>query len=173
MVALGEIDVLVVGAGPCGLVAGITLARYGRSVVVVEQRESGSSLSRALVVSTRVMELMRRFGLEEAVRAGAADVEPTALVTLTLTSSEGMVMPLGYPSDAEAAAVSPSRPSWTPQAHHEPILLAHLEASPTATVRFGTQLVALDQLDAGVRATVVDRMSGEHVPVGGPLPDRG
>jgi 2-polyprenyl-6-methoxyphenol hydroxylase-like FAD-dependent oxidoreductase len=143
-------------------VAAITLAGYGVGVVVVEQRESGSTLSRALVVSTRVMELMRRFGLEEAVRAGAADVDPTALVTPTLTSIEGMVMPLGYPSDDEAAAISPCRPSWTPQAHHEPILLAHLEASPAATVRFGAQLVAIDQLDAGVRVTVLDRASGEQ-----------
>jgi len=142
--------------------AGITLAQYGLEVVVVEQRGSGANLSRALVVSTRVMELMRRFGLEDAVRAGAADVDPTARVTPTLRSTEGMVMPLGYPSDAEAARVSPSRPSWTPQAHHEPLLLAHLQASPTATVRFAEQFVGLDQDDAGVRATLVDRASGER-----------
>jgi putative polyketide hydroxylase len=113
-------------------------------------------------MSTRVMELMRRFGLEEAVRAGAADVDPTALVTPTLSSTEGMVMPLGYPTDEEAARVSPSRPSWTPQAHHEPLLLAHLQASPTATVRFGIQLVALDQGGHGVRATLLDRESGQQ-----------
>ena len=157
-----DTDVLIVGAGPCGLVAGITLAGYGVRVLAVEQRAGGSSLSRALVVSTRAMELMRRFGLEEAVRAGAADVEPTALVTATLTSSEGTVTPLGYPSDAEAAALSPSRPAWAPQAHHEPLLLAHLTALQAATVRFGSQLVAVEQADAGVRATVVDRVSGDE-----------
>ena len=75
------------------------------SAVVVE-----SNLSRVLVISTRGMELMRRFGLEASVRAGAADVDPTALVTPTLSSSDGVVMPLGYPSDDEAAAVSPTRP---------------------------------------------------------------
>ena len=47
-------------------------------------------------------------------------------------------MPLGYPSDDEATKVSPTRPSWTPQSHYEPLLLARLEASPSATVRFGT-----------------------------------
>jgi 2-polyprenyl-6-methoxyphenol hydroxylase-like FAD-dependent oxidoreductase len=36
--ALIQVDVLVVGAGPAGLVAGITLARYGVSVLVVEKR---------------------------------------------------------------------------------------------------------------------------------------
>ena len=99
-------------------------------------------------------------------RAGAADVDPTALVTPTLTSGEGMVMPLGYPSDAEAAAVSPTRPSWTPQSHHEPLLLAHLQASPTATVWFGALLVGLDQDEGRVEATVLDRASGEQRRVG-------
>jgi NADPH-dependent 2,4-dienoyl-CoA reductase/sulfur reductase-like enzyme len=51
-----QVDVLIVGAGPCGLVAGMTLAR-GIDVMVVEQRQGGPSLLRALVVSTRGMGL--------------------------------------------------------------------------------------------------------------------
>jgi putative polyketide hydroxylase len=104
-------EVLVVGAGPCGALAGMTVASYDVDVLVVERRPGGYGLSRALVISTRGVELLRRFGLEEAVRAGAADVEPTALVTPTLASREGTVMPLGYPSDDEAMRVSPCRPA--------------------------------------------------------------
>jgi putative polyketide hydroxylase len=163
VVAAGQsVEVLVVGAGPCGLVVGITLASYGVDVLVVEQRDGGSSLSRALVVSTRGMELMRRFELEEAVRAGAAEVDPTALVTPTLASSEGVVMPLGYPSDDEAAKVSPTRPAWAPQSHYEPLLLAHLQAASTATVRFGSRFRALDRAGDRVRAVVVDRASSQE-----------
>ena len=55
-------QVPVVGAGPAGLVAGITLARYGIGVLVVDKRDTVSTLSRALVISTRGMELMRRWG---------------------------------------------------------------------------------------------------------------
>lgn len=155
-------DVLVVGAGPCGLVAGLTAARYGVNVHVVEQRAGGSSLSRALVISTRGMELMRRFGIEDAVRAGAPDVSPTALVTPTLTSADGTVMPLGYPSDEEALEVSPTRPAWAPQFHHEPLLLAQLRSEPTATVSFDTRLVALGHDGDRCQATVVDVPSGEE-----------
>jgi 2-polyprenyl-6-methoxyphenol hydroxylase-like FAD-dependent oxidoreductase len=111
---VADAELLIVGAGPCGLVAAITAARYGTEVVCVEQRAGGSSLFRALVLSTRGMELMRRIGLEAAVRAGAADVEPTALVTFTLASPEGNIMPLGYPSDVEAVEASPCRPAWAP-----------------------------------------------------------
>ena len=157
-----EVDVLVVGAGPCGLVAGIVLADYGLDVLVVERRGRESNLSRALVISTRGMELMRRFGLEASVRAGAADVDPTALVIPTLSSSDGVVMPLGYPSDDEAAAVSPTRPSWTPQSHHEPLLLERCRASPTATVCFGHDLVGLHQNSEGIEARVVDDGSVEQ-----------
>jgi putative polyketide hydroxylase len=146
-----------VGAGPAGLVAGITLARYGVEVLVIDKRDGISTLSRTLVISTRGMELMRRWGLEDAVRAGAADVTPRAWVTPTLACGEGFEMPLGYPSDEEAAAISPSRPAWAPQDHHEPILLAHLRTAPTATVRFRCEHTEIHQAEGGVHAVLLDR----------------
>jgi len=103
-----SVDVVVVGAGPAGLVAGIVLARYGIDVAILEKRAEGSTLSRALVISTRCMEILRSWGLEPAVRAGAADVVPRAWVTPSLASGEGVEMPLGYPTDDDAAAVSPT-----------------------------------------------------------------
>jgi 2-polyprenyl-6-methoxyphenol hydroxylase-like FAD-dependent oxidoreductase len=155
-----NVPVLVVGAGPAGLVAGITLARYGVEVLVIDKRPETSELSRNLVISTRGMELMRRFGLEDQVRAGAPEVEPCAWVTPNLRSGLGRPMALGYPSTQEAAAVSPTRPAWAPQDHHEPILLAHLRRAPTATVRFGTELVDLHPADQHIRATLRDDADG-------------
>jgi putative polyketide hydroxylase len=124
-------EVLVAGAGPGGLVAAITLARYGIDVVLIDKRSTPSGLSRSLVMSTRGMELMRRFGLEQAVRSGAADVKIRAWVTPDLASGEGTEMPLGNPSDAEAALASPTRPAWVAQDHHEPIMLEHLRRLPS------------------------------------------
>jgi thioredoxin reductase len=58
--AAGEsADVLIIGLGPCGLMAGLTLARYDVDVRCIEQRAGGSSLSRAPVVSTRGMDVAR------------------------------------------------------------------------------------------------------------------
>jgi 2-polyprenyl-6-methoxyphenol hydroxylase-like FAD-dependent oxidoreductase len=153
-------EALVVGAGPGGLLAGITLARYGIKVVVIDKRQALSGLSRALTISTRGMELMRRFGLEDAIRAGAADVRIAAWVTPDLASGEGSEMPLGYPSDAEALRASPTRPAWAPQDHHEPIMVEHLRSLPTATVRFGCALLEVTQDLSGVQALVTDVETG-------------
>ena len=54
--------VLVVGSGPAGLVAAITLARHSVDVLVVDKREEISTLARALVISTRSMEIFRSWG---------------------------------------------------------------------------------------------------------------
>lgn len=153
------------GAGPGGLVAAITLARYGIDVVLIDKRSMPSGLSRALVISTRGMELMRRFGLEEAVRSGAADVKIRAWVTTDLAAGEGAEMPLGYLSDAEAALASPTRPAWVAQDHHEPIMFEHLRNLPGARIRLGCQLLGATQGDSGVRATVADTGTGavEHI----------
>jgi 2-polyprenyl-6-methoxyphenol hydroxylase-like FAD-dependent oxidoreductase len=86
-----DVDVLIVGAGPAGLVAGIALSRYGVNTVLVEKRAALSTLSRATVISTRCMEIFRSWGLEDAISAGAANVETCGWVTPTLASGQGVV----------------------------------------------------------------------------------
>ena len=45
------IPAVVIGAGPAGLTAAITLARHGIAVLLVERRAEGSELPRATVLS--------------------------------------------------------------------------------------------------------------------------
>lgn len=154
-------EVLIVGAGPAGLVAAITLSRYSIPTLLVEKRVEISTLSRATVISTRNMEIFRSWGLEEAVREGADDVEPLGWVTPTLASGSGVVIRLGYPTSAEAAEVSPTRPAWAPQDHLEPLLLRLLQKTEHAEVRFGCELVELRQHTGGVAASLWDTASGK------------
>jgi 2-polyprenyl-6-methoxyphenol hydroxylase-like FAD-dependent oxidoreductase len=67
---------------------------------------------------------------------------------------------LGYPTAAEAAAFSPTWAAVLAQDHLEPILLDHARSYSTAEVRFSTEVVDLEQTDTGVRATLVDRLTG-------------
>jgi putative polyketide hydroxylase len=70
-----DAPVLIVGAGPAGLMAVLAPARYGIEFLLVERRRSISGLPRATAVSTRSMELLRSFGLEDDVRAGGLEVD--------------------------------------------------------------------------------------------------
>jgi 2-polyprenyl-6-methoxyphenol hydroxylase-like FAD-dependent oxidoreductase len=158
---LDSVPVLIVGAGPAGLIAGITLTRYGIDTLVVEKRGELSTLAKAQVISMRTMELLRVWGLEDAVRAGAADVEPLGWVTPTLASGEGVVAPTGHPTTAQAAQVSPTRPAWAPQDHLEPILLDYLRSSPHAAVRFGCELLSIHQSDEATHVSLLDHKAGE------------
>jgi 2-polyprenyl-6-methoxyphenol hydroxylase-like FAD-dependent oxidoreductase len=160
MVLPDSVDVLIVGAGPAGLVAGIVLGSYGVDVVVFEKRALGSTLSRATVISTRCMEILRSWGLEADVRAGAADVVPRAWVTPSLLSGEGVEMPLGYPTRDEAATVSPTYPAWAPQDHLEPLLRAYLSGLSTARLWFGVQVEDIRQEHDSVTVTARHPVSG-------------
>jgi 2-polyprenyl-6-methoxyphenol hydroxylase-like FAD-dependent oxidoreductase len=60
----GSPPVVIVGAGPAGLVAAVTLAGNGVGSLLVERNPGLSPLPRATAVSTRTMELLRSFGLE-------------------------------------------------------------------------------------------------------------
>jgi putative polyketide hydroxylase len=154
------VPVVISGAGPAGLTAAIVLARYGVSSLLVEQRGDLSTLPRATGVSTRTMELLRSWGLDGQVRAGEMDVRFESWLGETLASPTGVAEPLGYPTRGQAAAVSPVGPAAVPQDHLEAVLDAHLRTFPTARIRFGTELVDLDQDDQGVTTVLRDVASG-------------
>src|ERR671934_1114572 len=102
-----EVDVLVVGAGPAGLTAAAALRRYGVEVLVLERKARLSAHPRATVVSTRSMELLRSWGLEDEIRAGGIpDVEWLGLVTETLASrGRGEAVTLCPPTKDEGAVL--------------------------------------------------------------------
>jgi putative polyketide hydroxylase len=142
-------SVLVVGAGPAGLVTALGLARRGVPVVLVEKREQTSDVPRATAISPRSMEIVREWGLEPRVRACGFDAVPFGRIAPTLTSPEGMTVPLGFPSDEVARTVSPTSYALAAQDAFEPVLLEELR-SHGADVRFGTTLVGFEQDEHGV-----------------------
>lgn len=150
-----EYDVLVVGAGPAGLATAVAARRHGARVLLVERRPGLSPYPRATGVSTRTVEILRTWGLEEAVRAGALDAEPLMAIRRSLAEPPLQTVPLGYPTAEQARPVSPTAPLCCPQDHVERVLLGHLRELDVP-VRFGCALTGLDHDATGVRGTLSD-----------------
>jgi 2-polyprenyl-6-methoxyphenol hydroxylase-like FAD-dependent oxidoreductase len=64
-----DADVVVVGAGPTGLMAANCLAKLGVSVVIIDRKSGPTRESRALVVQARTMEIYDQLGMIDAVLA--------------------------------------------------------------------------------------------------------
>src|SRR6202035_4087428 len=64
--SLRETQVLIVGAGPTGLVLALWLARLGVRVRVIDKAEQPGTTSRAIVVHARTLEFYRQIGLADA-----------------------------------------------------------------------------------------------------------
>ncbi|MBM7832369.1 2-polyprenyl-6-methoxyphenol hydroxylase-like FAD-dependent oxidoreductase [Agromyces cerinus] len=76
-----DTDVLVVGAGPSGLMAAVCLAKLGVDAVIVDGKQGPTRESRALAVQARSMELYDQLGLVDRVlaeRSSATSVVPGA-----------------------------------------------------------------------------------------------
>jgi putative polyketide hydroxylase len=157
-----DLPVVIAGAGPAGLAAAIGLARLGVETMLVERRAELSSLPRATVVSMRSMELIRSWGVEEAVLAGGVDVEWRGWQSDTLaTVAEGSMWPVGIPTREQAALLSPTAPACVPQDHLEPVLLERLRALGGTRVHLHTEVVGVEDMPEGVAVALRDVASGD------------
>src|SRR5262252_3787480 len=155
-----QVPVLIVGAGPAGLCSSILLSRVGVRSLVVERHASTSIHPKATGISTRSMELFREWRVEPRVRAAAISARFSSSIRDNLAGPELERRSLGYPTADEAAAFSPTWAAVLAQDQLEPILLDHARSYPAAEVRFSTEVVDLEQTETGVRAAIVDRLTG-------------
>src|SRR5258708_14777614 len=72
-------DVLIVGAGPTGLVLALWLTKLGVRVHIIDTTAEPGTTSRALAVQPRTLELYRQLDLTEAVVARGHHVPPVNL----------------------------------------------------------------------------------------------
>lgn len=148
-------QVLVVGAGPVGLYASLTLARRGIEVQVIDEQWRGTTRSYALALHPHSLELLDELGLVEAVLERARRVEtigvyvgPERRAVLDLTQ---------VPSTFPFMAI-------LPQSSLEDLLGAELSAAGVK-IRYNHRLSRIESSADSVRATV-DRLGKESLGYG-------
>ena len=142
------LDLIVVGAGPVGLAVALGVARRGRSVLVLEKEPATAEHSRAPAIWPRTQEVLGGLGV-----LGRFLAEGIALPTVTLHDVDRGRPLLTIPV-AELAGVTPHPQLLiVPQSRTELLLLAALREQPSAEVRFGAEVTAVEDGGAAVRVT--------------------
>jgi 2-polyprenyl-6-methoxyphenol hydroxylase-like FAD-dependent oxidoreductase len=141
---MGQTDVLIVGAGPTGLVLALWLTKLGTKVRIIDRAEEPGTTSRALAVQGRTLELYRQLDLTDEVLEQGHKVPAINLwvdgrrrTRISFADFAGDVTPYG--------------PFIFPQDEHERLLIARLEQMGVPVER-KTELIAYLQESDGVIA---------------------
>ncbi len=141
-----DADVLVVGAGPVGLMTAIELRRRGVDVVIVDERAAPAQWAKAVGVQPRTLEVWDAIGLARS----ALDASITLRGQLAFVNGEAVGrLDLALPDDV------PYRFVALPQYETERLLADHL-ANLGTTVRRGCRFLRLTQDGRAVTATLAD-----------------
>jgi 2-polyprenyl-6-methoxyphenol hydroxylase-like FAD-dependent oxidoreductase len=161
-----DTQVLIAGGGPTGLTLAVDLGLRGVRCTLIEQKEAPQFLPKMERVNARSMEIYRRMGLADKIRAAGLPCEVPMDVFIVLSLAEPPLLHLPYPSVAQAKqqiAVTndgsvPLEPyQLISQYTLEPLLKSVAEKLPSVTVRYGCELVSFTQGAGGVTARVKDR----------------
>ena len=160
-----ETQVIIVGAGPVGLTLAIDLGRRGIACVLVEQKAEPQFLPKMERCNARTMEIFRRLGLAERIRAAGMPEDVPMDVQVIRSMAEPPILRLPYPSVAEARVLTreshdarlPLEPyQLISQYTLEPLLLEVTEELPTVTVMRSTTFLEFTERDGGVLVSVDD-----------------
>jgi 2-polyprenyl-6-methoxyphenol hydroxylase-like FAD-dependent oxidoreductase len=158
-----DTDVVIVGAGPVGLSLAFDLGRRGVRCTLIERKPAPEFLPKMERCNARTMEMFRRVGLADKIRAAGLRSDCPMDVFLVKTLVDEPLLHLTYPSVDEArddiASVNDGFKPLEPyqlisQYTLEPLLKAEVERFDMIDVRYGCAFETFIQDQAGVTATV-------------------
>jgi 2-polyprenyl-6-methoxyphenol hydroxylase-like FAD-dependent oxidoreductase len=165
-------QVLIIGGGPVGLTLAIDLGKRGIEVMLVEQKDAPAFLPKMERCNARTMEIYRRLGIVDRIRAAGLGPDIPMDVFIALSMTEPPLVAHHYPSvneaRAEIKAINDGTQALEPyqlisQYTMEPLLKQVAEEIPNVAVRFGHELVAFKQDAQGVTATLRSKGKTETV----------
>lgn len=162
-----DVPVLIVGAGPVGLVGSILCARSGLPALVVDRRDGPHRAPQAHVVNSRTLEICRGLGFDmgrlRELATPREDGSVTRWVT-TLTGTEFGALPYERQGD-DTLAVTPHPLLNLSQHLFEPVLLERAREEDAIDVAYRHTWESLEQDDDGVTSVVRDEATGERFAV--------
>jgi 2-polyprenyl-6-methoxyphenol hydroxylase-like FAD-dependent oxidoreductase len=144
---MSRTQVLIVGAGPSGLVLGLWLTHLGVKVRIVDKAAEAGTTSRAIAVQARTLELYRQLGLDEAVLEGGRRVTAANFWVRNRRAATALLGPIGQGLSPYPYLI------MYPQDVHERMLEARL-AAWGVTVERKIEVTGFSQGTDGVTATV-------------------
>jgi 2-polyprenyl-6-methoxyphenol hydroxylase-like FAD-dependent oxidoreductase len=149
-----DTDVLIIGAGPTGLVLALWLAHFGVRVRIVDKTAEPGTTSRAVAVQARTLEFYGQIGLADAV---VQQGRKTIAANLWVAGKRAARAVLGE----MGVGLSPFPYALIfPQDEHERLLIERL-AEAGVHVERSTELLAFEQTEGGVIAHL-QRPDGEQ-----------
>lgn len=140
-------DVLIVGAGPTGLVLALWLTRLGVRVRIIDKTSEPGTTSRALAVQARTLEFYRQVGLADAVVEGGRKVVAANLWVRGRKSARAVFGELG-----EGLSPFPFALVFA-QDEHEKLLIERL-SELGVNVERRTELLRFEQAEERVIAEI-------------------
>ena len=145
MAAAEPAEVLIVGAGPTGLVLALWLTRLGVQVRIVDHAAEPATTSRAVAVQARTLEFYRQVGLADSVIARGREVSAANLWVSGRRVARAVFGPMGR-------GISPYPYAFIfPQDEHERLLIDRLSDAGVEVER-ETEFVGLEERDDGIIA---------------------
>ena len=158
-----DTQVIIVGAGPVGLTLAIDLGRRGARCILLERKEAPQFLPKMERCNARTMEIYRRMGLVDKIRAAGFPRETPMDVFIVTSLVEPALLHLPYPSVAQAEAkiaacndgTMPREPyQLISQYTLEPLLKSVADSMSNVDVRYDCEFLACEQDAGSVRARV-------------------
>lgn len=166
-----DTEILIVGAGPVGLTLALDLARRGIRVMLVEKNPAPLKLPKMERSNPRTMEIYRRLGVIDRIRAAGLPADMPMDVFITTSLAAPPLVHQVYPSVAETRRqIAANTDGTLPREPYqlisqytlEPILMDALRTYSNATIRQATDFVALEQDETGVTARIQPQDGAEE-----------